>query len=224
MKVLQTGTQDPNVAVRTLVADVVTGNPGTPVAELRRLLRDGVPRVRLFAAAAILRRPAPPALERATAHAARASIAAKVRRKRWYFDAGVSTNVVPRAGSASRRHEEVVALAELHVDERGVAPAPAAARRSAPGPTRSASTAVRRSARRRGCRCGRCACENRSARRRGQAGGPARDAAPPRRTSGTTGARGAGAGGAWRGSGGAARVRSAPPAPIADATGGRARG
>ena len=60
LKVLQTGTQDPNPAVRTLVADVVTKDPGTPVAELRRLLRDGVPRVRLSAAAAILRRPAPP--------------------------------------------------------------------------------------------------------------------------------------------------------------------
>ena len=60
IKVLQTGTQDPNPAVRTLVADVVTKDPGTPIAELRRLLRDGVPRVRLSAAAAILRRPAPP--------------------------------------------------------------------------------------------------------------------------------------------------------------------
>jgi len=60
VKVLQTGTQDPNTAVRTLVADVVTKDPGTPVAELRRLLRDGVPRVRLSAAAAILRHPAPP--------------------------------------------------------------------------------------------------------------------------------------------------------------------
>jgi hypothetical protein len=60
VKVLQTGTQDPNPAVRTLVADVVTKDPGTPTAELRRLLRDGVPRVRLSAAAAILRRPAPP--------------------------------------------------------------------------------------------------------------------------------------------------------------------
>ncbi len=60
VKVLQTGTQDPNTAVRTLVADVVTKDPGTPVAELRRLLRDGVPRVRLYASAAILRHPAPP--------------------------------------------------------------------------------------------------------------------------------------------------------------------
>jgi hypothetical protein len=60
VKVLQTGTQDPNPAVRTLVADVVTNDPRTPVAELRRLLRDGVPRVRLLAAAAILRRPVPP--------------------------------------------------------------------------------------------------------------------------------------------------------------------
>ena len=60
VKVLQTGTQDPNPAVRTLVADVVARDPGTPIAELRRLLRDGVPRVRLSAAAAILRRPAPP--------------------------------------------------------------------------------------------------------------------------------------------------------------------
>jgi hypothetical protein len=47
--------------VRSLVADVITKDPGTPVAELRRLLRDGVGRVRLAAAAAILRRPAPPA-------------------------------------------------------------------------------------------------------------------------------------------------------------------
>ena len=60
VKVLQAGTQDPNLAVRTLVADVVTKDPATPVAELRRLLHDGAPRVRLAAAAAILRRPAPP--------------------------------------------------------------------------------------------------------------------------------------------------------------------
>ena len=59
-KVLQTGTQDPNPVVRTLVADVIGKDPRTPVAELRRLLRDGVPRVRLSAAAAILRRPAAP--------------------------------------------------------------------------------------------------------------------------------------------------------------------
>jgi hypothetical protein len=61
VKTLQAGTQDPNPAVRSLVADVITKDPGTPVAELRRLLRDGVGRVRLAAAAAILRRPAPPA-------------------------------------------------------------------------------------------------------------------------------------------------------------------
>lgn len=60
LKVLQAGTMDPNPAVRTLVADVVTKDPATPVAELRRLLRDGVPRVRLLAAAAIVRRPPPP--------------------------------------------------------------------------------------------------------------------------------------------------------------------
>jgi HEAT repeat protein len=60
VKVLQAGTQDPNLAVRALVADVVTKDPATPVAELRRLLHDGAPRVRLAAAAAILRRPAPP--------------------------------------------------------------------------------------------------------------------------------------------------------------------
>ncbi len=60
LKVLQAGTQDPNPVVRTLVADVVAKDPGATVAELRRLLRDGVPRVRLSAAAAILRRPAPP--------------------------------------------------------------------------------------------------------------------------------------------------------------------
>ena len=45
---------------RPLVADIVTKDPGTPVGELRRLLRDGVPRVRLFAAAAILTRPTLP--------------------------------------------------------------------------------------------------------------------------------------------------------------------
>ena len=84
VKVLQTGTQDPNTAVRTLVADVVTKDPGTPIAELRRLLRDGVPRVRLSAAAAILRRPAPPQLagRRRLTAARQTSIAAKVRRKR----------------------------------------------------------------------------------------------------------------------------------------------
>jgi HEAT repeat protein len=59
LKVLQTGTQDPNPAVRTLVADIVTRDTATPVAELRRLLRDGVGRVRLSAAAAILERPSP---------------------------------------------------------------------------------------------------------------------------------------------------------------------
>ncbi len=61
LKPLQAGTQDPNPAVRTLVADVITKDPATPVAELRRLLRDGIGRVRLVAAAAILRRAAPPA-------------------------------------------------------------------------------------------------------------------------------------------------------------------
>jgi hypothetical protein len=60
VKVLQAGTQDPNPVIRTLVADVLGKDPATPVAELRRLLRDGVPRVRLSAAAALLRRPAPP--------------------------------------------------------------------------------------------------------------------------------------------------------------------
>ena len=59
--VLQPGTLDPNPAVRGMVADLMTQDPGTPVAELRRLLRDGIPRVRFFAAAAILKRPAPPA-------------------------------------------------------------------------------------------------------------------------------------------------------------------
>jgi HEAT repeat protein len=60
MKVLQAGTTDPNPAVRTLVADALTRDPSVPVSELRRLLRDGVARVRLFAASAILRRPPPP--------------------------------------------------------------------------------------------------------------------------------------------------------------------
>jgi hypothetical protein len=58
--VLQQGTQDPNPAVRALVADLVTRDPAVPVAELRRLLRDGIARVRFFAAAAILKRPRPP--------------------------------------------------------------------------------------------------------------------------------------------------------------------
>lgn len=59
-KVLQEGTMDPNPAVRTLVADLLSREPGLPVGELRRLLRDGIPRVRLFAASGILSRPAPP--------------------------------------------------------------------------------------------------------------------------------------------------------------------
>jgi hypothetical protein len=59
--VLQPGTLDPNPAIRGLVADLLAKDPGTPVAELRRLLRDGIPRVRFFAAAAILKRPLPPA-------------------------------------------------------------------------------------------------------------------------------------------------------------------
>jgi hypothetical protein len=59
-KVLQAGTMDPNPAVRMLVADLLSREPGVPVAELRRLLRDGIPRVRLFAASAIHTRPAPP--------------------------------------------------------------------------------------------------------------------------------------------------------------------
>jgi hypothetical protein len=60
MKVLQAGTTDQNPAVRTLVADALTKDPSVPVSELRRLLRDGVPRVRLYTASALLRRPAPP--------------------------------------------------------------------------------------------------------------------------------------------------------------------
>ena len=59
--VLQPGTLDPNPAVRGMVADLMTKDPRTPVAELRRLLRDGIPRVRFLAAAAILKRPVPPA-------------------------------------------------------------------------------------------------------------------------------------------------------------------
>lgn len=59
-KVLQAGTMDPNPAVRMLVADLLSREPGLPIMELRRLLRDGIPRVRLFAASAILTRPAPP--------------------------------------------------------------------------------------------------------------------------------------------------------------------
>jgi hypothetical protein len=60
MKVLQAGTTDPNPAVRTLVADLLARDPGVPLAEFRRLMRDGIPRVRLLAASAILARPAPP--------------------------------------------------------------------------------------------------------------------------------------------------------------------
>lgn len=60
MKVLHAGTVDPNPAVRMLVADVLSSDDSVPVAELRRLLGDGIPRVRLFAAAAIVRRPALP--------------------------------------------------------------------------------------------------------------------------------------------------------------------
>jgi hypothetical protein len=59
-KVLQAGTMDPNPAVRTLVADLLGREPAVPVPELRRLLRDGIPRVRLSAASALLALPAPP--------------------------------------------------------------------------------------------------------------------------------------------------------------------
>jgi hypothetical protein len=59
-KVLQEGTQDPNPAVRTLVADLVSSEPTIPLSELRRLLRDGIPRVRLYAASGLLARPGPP--------------------------------------------------------------------------------------------------------------------------------------------------------------------
>jgi hypothetical protein len=61
MKTLHAGTVDPNPAVRMLVADVLAGHDSVPIAELRRLLRDGIPRVRLFAASAIVRRTATPA-------------------------------------------------------------------------------------------------------------------------------------------------------------------
>jgi hypothetical protein len=60
MKALHAGTVDPNPAVRMLVADVLSADSSVPIAELRRLLRDGIPRVRLFAASGILRRPPPP--------------------------------------------------------------------------------------------------------------------------------------------------------------------
>ena len=59
-KVLQAGTMDPNPAVRTLVAELLSREPGLPEAELRRLLRDGIPRVRLLAASGILARPSLP--------------------------------------------------------------------------------------------------------------------------------------------------------------------
>jgi hypothetical protein len=60
MKTLQAGTVDPNPAVRMLVADVLGSDGSVPIAELRRLLRDGIPRVRLFAASALVRRAAAP--------------------------------------------------------------------------------------------------------------------------------------------------------------------
>jgi hypothetical protein len=55
-KVLTAGTTDPNVAIRGEVARIMAADPQTAVSELRRILRDGAPLVRLQAAHALLER------------------------------------------------------------------------------------------------------------------------------------------------------------------------
>ena len=60
LKVLTAGTTDPNFAIRGEVARILTTDEKTPVSELRRLLRDGAPQVRVLAARAILERDADP--------------------------------------------------------------------------------------------------------------------------------------------------------------------
>ena len=59
LKVLTAGTTDPNFAIRGEVARILTADAKTPVSELRRLLRDGAPQVRVLAARAILERDVP---------------------------------------------------------------------------------------------------------------------------------------------------------------------
>jgi HEAT repeat protein len=59
LKVLTAGTTDPNFAIRGEVARILTADDKTPVSELRRLLRDGAPQVRVQVARAILERDVP---------------------------------------------------------------------------------------------------------------------------------------------------------------------
>lgn len=56
LAVLLKGTVDPNPAVRIEVARILTADERLDTAQLRRLLRDGIDRVRLQASAALLRR------------------------------------------------------------------------------------------------------------------------------------------------------------------------
>ena len=56
LKVLTPATTDPNFAIRTEVARILTEDPAIETPELRRLLRDGAPHVRLSAARVLLAR------------------------------------------------------------------------------------------------------------------------------------------------------------------------
>lgn len=58
LQVLTAGTTDPNFAVRAEVARILTEDPAVAIAELRRLLHDGAPQVRLAAARTLLARTA----------------------------------------------------------------------------------------------------------------------------------------------------------------------
>jgi HEAT repeat protein len=61
LRVLTPATTDPNFAIRTEVARILTEDPAVEIRELRRLLRDGAPHVRLAAARALLTKAAPEA-------------------------------------------------------------------------------------------------------------------------------------------------------------------
>ena len=61
LKVLTPATTDPNFAIRAEVARILTADPAVEIRELRRLLRDGAPHVRLAAARALLTKAAPEA-------------------------------------------------------------------------------------------------------------------------------------------------------------------
>ncbi len=56
MQVLMAGTVDPNLNVRAEVARILAADPDVELAQFRRLLRDGAPRVRLEAARTLLSR------------------------------------------------------------------------------------------------------------------------------------------------------------------------